>query len=67
MPDIEKLVFLHTKSIAWQKLYAVVKVLVTFSDALTGKRLRIHCDNESVVHILQSGATKDTEIMHALG
>lgn len=63
-PSTGKLAILRTKSIAWRELYAVVKALATFSDVLTGKRLRIHCDNEAVVHILESGASKDTEIMH---
>lgn len=63
VPFVGQLSNLRKKNIAWRELYGVVKSIATFSDVLTGKRLTIHCDNLAIVSILQSGSSKDQDIM----
>jgi predicted Zn-ribbon and HTH transcriptional regulator len=55
--------YLRAKSIAYRELYAVVTMLATFAYKLEGKRLLINCDNEAIVHVLQTGTSKNIEIM----
>lgn len=58
-----ELEYLKDKSINFRELYAVVKATVTWCKSLHGKRVIFHCDNLSIVHILQSGCSKVPMIM----
>ena len=53
----------QTKSIAWRELLAVVVACRTWGSLLTGLRIQLFCDNESVVSIVNSGSSKCGEIM----
>jgi hypothetical protein len=55
---------LRHMSIAWRELYAVVTVLATFASSLRGKRILINCDNQAIVHVLQTGTSKNNAIMN---
>lgn len=50
-------------SINWRELYAVVLAAATFGRQWRGRRIIFHCDNQSVVYILQSGTSKSPELM----
>ena len=52
-----------TRPIAWRELYAVVVAAATWCNQLRGKRILYHCDNSCVVHILNSGTSRDTNMM----
>ena len=49
--------------IAWRELYAIVVACSTWGHHLTGRKLLIHCDNETVVAIVNSGTSKNRDIM----
>ena len=51
-------------SIAWRELLAVVIACRIWGNLLTGKRLMLYCDNESVVRIVNSGSSKCLHVMH---
>ena len=51
-------------SINWRELFAVVMALSIWGSDFSYKRLLIHCDNQSVVHILQKGSSKSKAMMH---
>ena len=50
-------------SIEWQELFPIVVACVIWKSRFTGKRLQFWCDNESVVHIVNSGHSKSPRIM----
>jgi hypothetical protein len=52
-----------TMSIAWRELYAVVKAIATWGSLLCNKRILLHCDNLAVVHITNSGTSKEPRLM----
>ena len=54
---------LATKSINWRELHAACKALKTWAPQDKGKRLIIHVDNSSVVHILNKLYTPVAEMM----
>ena len=51
------------KSINWRELYAIVKALSTWGIKFCDKRILIYCDNEAVTYIVNSGTSKNQEIM----
>jgi hypothetical protein len=53
-----------TMSIAWRELYAVLVACVTWGKALTTHRLLVHCDNASVVAIVNSGSSRCPKVMN---
>jgi hypothetical protein len=50
-------------SIAWRELYAVLMSCVIWGNLLTGKLVKFHCDNMSVVSCVNSGSSKCPLIM----
>jgi hypothetical protein len=53
----------QSRSIAWRDLLAVVVACRSWGDFLTGRRLLLFCDNESVVSIVNSGDSKCPLVM----
>ena len=54
---------LAENSINWRELYAVVTAIATWADRLSGKRVIIHCDNSSIVQIINKGSSRNANIM----
>ena len=50
-------------SIAWQELFAIVVACHLWGDAFANKRIMFFCDNESVVHIVNSKRSRIPRIM----
>ena len=50
-------------SINWHELYMVTMALVLWGPQLAGKRLLIHCDNASVVHIMAKASSCSKTMM----
>jgi hypothetical protein len=50
-------------SIAWKELYAVLLACRAWGRHFTGRRILLHCDNQSVVSIVNSGTSKCDLIM----
>lgn len=59
----DEYVYIKEKSINWRELYAIVKATATWCEALHTKKVIFYCDNLSIVYILQSGCSKDPDIM----
>jgi hypothetical protein len=51
------------RSIAWRELYAVVVACRLWGPLLTGRRMLLQCDNESVVSIVNTGTSKCDLVM----
>jgi hypothetical protein len=49
--------------IAWRELYAIVLACTTWGHKLCGRKLIIHCDNATICDIVNSGTTKNRDIM----
>ena len=49
---------------AYKKLYPIVLACHICGHAWLNKRIKFWCDNQSVVHIIRSGTSKDDKIMH---
>ena len=54
---------LAINSINWRELYAIVKAAATWGHLFVGKSVCFHCDNMSIVNILQKGTSKCPCIM----
>lgn len=50
-------------SIAWQELFAIVVACHLWGDAFANKRIIFYCDNESVVHIVNSKRSRIPRVM----
>ena len=50
-------------SIAWQELFAIVVACHLWGDAFANKRIIFFCDNESVVHIVNSKRSRIPRVM----
>ena len=50
--------------IAYKELYPILIACHIWGSAWCRKRILFHCDNESIVHIVRSGSSKDENIMH---
>ena len=46
-----------------KELYAIVMSCTTWGDVLRKKRILFHCDNLAVVHIIQNGVCKNSDLM----
>ena len=55
--------YIRERSINWRELYAIVKATITWCKLLYAKKVTFLCDNLTIVHILQTGTSKETEIM----
>ena len=51
------------RTITWKELYAIVMSCATWGNVLRKKRILFHCDNLAVVHIIQNGVCKNSDIM----
>ena len=51
-------------SIAWQELFAIVVACHLWGEAFANKRILFHCDNESVVHIVNSKRSHIPRVMN---
>ena len=49
---------------AYKELYPILVACHIWGPKWSRKRVLFHCDNESVVHIIKSGTSKDDHIMH---
>ena len=49
--------------IAWRELYAIILACFTWGENFTGKKILMHCDNQTIVDIVQSGTTRNRDIM----
>ena len=49
---------------AYKELFPIVLACHIWGQSWSNKRIKFWCDNQSVVHILQSGTSKDDKIMH---
>ena len=49
---------------AYRELFPIVIACHIWGPSWSRKRIKFWCDNQSVVHILQSGTSKDEKIMH---
>ena len=50
-------------SIAVKELFPIVLALILWSDVLADKRLLVLCDNEAIVHVINSQTCKEQNIM----
>ena len=50
-------------SINWRELYAIVVAIATWGHKFQSKQLLIHCDNQAVCSILNSGTSKKVHLM----
>ncbi len=50
-------------SIAWLELYALTMAIMTWASFLTGKRVLMHCDNQSVVHMVNKQTSPASDCM----
>lgn len=55
--------FLKNKSINYRELLAIVIAFGTWSKHFSQKRILFHCDNSSVVDIINKGTSKSSDIM----
>lgn len=53
----------RSHSINWRELFAIVKSIATFGDQLANKNVTFWCDNLSVVYIINSGTSTNSDIM----
>ena len=60
-PDNNKL-----HSIAIQELVPIVIACIPWGKQWSGKAIQVHCDNQAVVEMVNSGHSKDMEISHLL-
>ena len=51
------------RSIAWKELYAVLAACRLWGSHFIGRRIWLHCDNQSVVSIVNSGTSKCDQVM----
>ena len=51
-------------SITWRELYALVRAIATWDDKLCNKLIIMNCDNIAVMYVLNSGSSKDVNIMN---
>ena len=56
----------HEISIAWQELFAIVVACQLWGESLQNKRIILHCDNESVVNIINSKRSRISRVMDLL-
>jgi hypothetical protein len=54
---------LKQKPIVWRELYAIVVACASWGHHFVGKRLLFSCDNEAIVYCLNSGVSKNVELM----
>ena len=54
---------LRQKSINWRELFAIIKAIGTWCHLLANKKVLLFCDNESVTYIVNSGTSRDPDIM----
>lgn len=53
-------------NIAWRELYAILVACATWGHHLIAKRVVFNCDNEAIVYCINSGVSKDVELMTLL-
>lgn len=53
----------NRRSITFKELYAITMALTVWSPMLHSRNIILHCDNQSVVHIINSGRSKCKHIM----
>ena len=63
LPFTGKYEYCVSKSIAWRELFAIVIAIVTWGDQLKSKRVQFHCDNLTIVQILQKGTSPVCDLM----
>lgn len=51
------------KSIESKELYAVVMACETWGSRWSGRKLLLHCDNQAIVSIWQTGRTRNKDLM----
>lgn len=51
------------RPIVWKELYAILVACATWGHHFVGRRLKFNCDNEAVVYCLNSGVSKNVELM----
>ena len=49
--------------IAWRELLAIVKAAATWGKTFMGKKVLFHCDNMTVVHVINNGTSTNVMIM----
>ena len=64
--QVEWLVRDTNRNITYKELFAVVVAAAVWGRQWRGRRVRAHCDNQAVVHILASRTSKDPHSMHLL-
>ena len=52
--------------INWREMYALVSAAATWGHKLAGKRVLFHCDNLVTVSCIQSGKSKDSNMMRLI-
>ena len=57
---------LETWSIARKELIPIVMACMLWGNKWWRKAVRVHCDNEAVVEVLQKGCARDGDLMHLL-
>ena len=63
LPFIDNFSYLANKSIGFRELLAVVIAISTWSKTLANKKVLLFCDNMSMCHVINSGVSKNTDIM----
>ncbi len=54
--------WVHSQSITFKELYAIVAAVATWGPSWGGKKIRIYCDNKSVCQILQHRNSRSSPV-----
>ena len=55
--------YLHQTSINFREMLAVIIAITTWKEQLAGKKITMFCDNQAVCHIINSGVSRNKDIM----
>lgn len=53
----------NRRSIAFKELYAITMAITVWAELLQSRNIVFHCDNQAVVHIINSGSSRCPHIM----
>ena len=66
LPFTGKYSYLKQQHINFRELFAIAVALTTWAPRLKQKRVLFHCDNTAAVQVLQSGVSRDSQMMHLI-
>jgi hypothetical protein len=63
LPLTHEFIYIRTSSINFRELYAIVMALCTWATTLAGTKLLLYCDNLAICYVINSGVSKNPNIM----